>query len=402
MAHGGHGKRSVSGKPTHNTKGGNKGLDVRNPAQIKKETNKKKTKMGSIKNRIRSIERLLKKNPSVEVKNAQHKLLEDLKKQGEEHQRAELERKMSLRYRRVKFFERRKIERSIKRLEKLQEAGADMTDNAATEQKLDITEQLAQLKEDLEYVRFFPKTEKYVSLFVGNDDEEVITKRSKLRQQIKANMAAAAAAGVEPEEMANNEDQAMEVSDDDFFLAGSSSDEAETDDKCTPTRSKPGAARDCTSKKPAMSSARHTIGHKNHQQRQRLQSSGSDSQVHNQRPQSSGSNYKNKIRDQRHRMTGGENENKKQKTMKISSPSSDPLPSYSRSLQGKSQPASNTTFRTASSVQSSSNNAGLSNVPSSYISSDIIKAPTIPEVGSSDMDAQKKRRRKHRPKKKKA
>lgn len=39
-----------------------------------------------------------------EVKDAQEKRLEDLKKQAELHARCELERKMSLRYRRVKFF----------------------------------------------------------------------------------------------------------------------------------------------------------------------------------------------------------------------------------------------------------------------------------------------------------
>jgi len=39
-----------------------------------------------------------------EIKEAQQKRLEELKLQSDSHARAELERKMALRYRRVKFF----------------------------------------------------------------------------------------------------------------------------------------------------------------------------------------------------------------------------------------------------------------------------------------------------------
>lgn len=389
MAHGGHGKRREAGKPARS---GNKGLAV----QQSDKKNQKKSKMASIKNQMRSIRRLLQKNLSAEMKDAQQKHLEDLKRQAEQNQRAELERKMSLRYRRVKFFERRKIERAIKRLEKLQEAGSDDLESAAMTHKLTITEQLAQLKEDLEYVRFFPKTEKYVSLLLGHDDEEVIAKRSKLREQIKANLAAAAAAGVEPEEMEIDEDQAMEVIDDDFFLAGSSSDDAEADDKRTLTSSKPGAFKDHTAKKLPASSSRCSLGQKHHQQHQRPLKSPSSSQLRNQRPQSTGSKYKNKgsqFCDERHQSQIGSNKNKKQKTT-MNPPPLSPSPSYSRS-----QPASNNTFKIASCVLPSNNNTGLSNAPSSRINSDIVK---VLPVDSSNMDVQKKRRRKHRPKKKKS
>lgn len=43
--------------------------------------------------------------------------------------------------------------------------------------------------------QFFPKTEKYVALFTGGDDSEMIDKRNRLREQIKANLVAAAANG---------------------------------------------------------------------------------------------------------------------------------------------------------------------------------------------------------------
>ncbi|KAI7986304.1 40S ribosomal protein S6 [Camellia lanceoleosa] len=84
---------------------------------------------------------------------------------------------------------RRKIERRIRRLEKMQRASFGQSKEAK------IAEQLSKLKEDLEYVRFFPKTEKYVSLFMGGDDTDIVDRRNTLRKQIKANIIAAAASG---------------------------------------------------------------------------------------------------------------------------------------------------------------------------------------------------------------
>lgn len=48
-------------------------------------------------------------------------------------------------------------------------------------------------------MQFFPKTEKYVSLFMGGDDGEVVEKRNRLRKVIKENILAAAASGKELE-----------------------------------------------------------------------------------------------------------------------------------------------------------------------------------------------------------
>ncbi|CAM6088197.1 unnamed protein product [Calypogeia fissa] len=239
MAHGGYGKRRVAGRLPHSSgsnNGGGKGRD-KGLRGVRKES-EKKAKIVSIKNQIRSIERLLKKPLLSEVKDAQEKRLEDLKKQAELHARCELERKMSLRYRRVKFFERRKIERRIRRLEKQQRSVGDQIFAEGP-----LSQQLLQLKEDLEYVRFFPKTEKYVSLFMGNDDEDVKAKRTALRAKIKANLAAAVAAGVDVEET-GSEDDAMEMSEDDFFMVGSSSDDADADDELTDKSPRLGEEKD--------------------------------------------------------------------------------------------------------------------------------------------------------------
>ncbi|MCO5578294.1 hypothetical protein L7F22_032134 [Adiantum nelumboides] len=104
--------------------------------------------------------------------------------------------------------------------------------------------------------KFFPRTEKYVSLFEGNEDEEVLAKRTKLREQIKANLAALEAAGVEPENMHKDEDPTMAMSDDDFFLVESLSDNAEAGNESPFTSSK--TRPKSTSKKTAMPNARHT------------------------------------------------------------------------------------------------------------------------------------------------
>lgn len=51
--------------------------------------------------------------------------------------------------------------------------------------------------------QFFPKTEKYISLYMGKDDPEVKLKRDQLRERIKHNLLAAAAAGHELEGQMN-------------------------------------------------------------------------------------------------------------------------------------------------------------------------------------------------------
>ncbi|MBA0841155.1 hypothetical protein Goarm_003664, partial [Gossypium armourianum] len=166
---------------------------------------------------------MLRKDLPPEVREAQENKLEGLKKQQEIHNRLAVERKIFLRDRKIKFFERRKIERRIRRLEKLQRT------SSCQAQDVDIADQLSKLKEDLEYVR----TEKYVSLFTGGDDSDIVDRRNRLRKQIKANLIAAAASGKDMEETGSEDDGLLDLSDDDFFLTGTSSDEADADDEWT-------------------------------------------------------------------------------------------------------------------------------------------------------------------------
>ncbi|KAF9674043.1 hypothetical protein SADUNF_Sadunf10G0086900 [Salix dunnii] len=250
MAHGGYGKRRVAErKPPVGRRSKGLGGDKKP---------KQKPKSVSLKNQIRSVERMLrKKELSPEVREAQEKRLEELKRQQEIHARLALERKIFLRDRKIKFFgnsnffneiiffidqshaesskscppfclERRKIERRTRRLEKLQRASSGQV-----AQDVDLADQLSKLKEDLEYVRFFPKTEKYVALFTGGEDPEIVDRRNRLRKQIKANLIAAAASGKDLEETGSEDDGLLDLSEDDFFLTGTSSDEADADDEWT-------------------------------------------------------------------------------------------------------------------------------------------------------------------------
>ncbi|CAN6303191.1 unnamed protein product [Urochloa humidicola] len=173
-------------------------------------------KTASLKNQIRSTERFLRKDLPDEVRIAQEKKLEELKRQQELQNQLAVQRTVQLRDRKIKFFERRKIERMIRRLEKQQRSNGD-----------DVSNNLSKLREDLEYVRFFPKNEKYVSLFAEGNNADV----EKWRKQIKENLMAAAANGKDLEETASDDDT-LDVSDDDFFMSGSSSDE-EADDEWT-------------------------------------------------------------------------------------------------------------------------------------------------------------------------
>ncbi|CAO2821487.1 unnamed protein product [Amaranthus hypochondriacus] len=218
MPHGGYGKRRVAGRKTT--------ASTSHRSKLAGGVNKK-PKAASLKNQIRSTERLLRKELPPEIRLAQERKLDELKKQQDLHIRLAVERKIFLRDRKIKFFERRKIERRMRRLEK------HLRSSSGQAQEKEISEQLAQLKEDLEYVRFFPKTEKYVSLFCGDDDAEIVERRNRFREQIKANIIAAAASGKDLEETGSEDDGLADLSDDDFFLSGTSSDEADADDELT-------------------------------------------------------------------------------------------------------------------------------------------------------------------------
>ena len=132
---------------------------------------------GSLRNRIRGIERTIQHLGSDLSAKGRARLenekasLESLRR---ERRRREREREMTQRYRMVRFFERRKIERRLEREERrLQEGqGSQQT--------------VRRLRRDLRYVREFPKGRKYVALFPkGGHTEESRKMVERIRIEIE-------------------------------------------------------------------------------------------------------------------------------------------------------------------------------------------------------------------------
>ena len=100
------------------------------------------------------------------MRDAQEQKLEALKKQQEIHTRLAAERKIFLRDRKIKFFERRKIERRIRRLEKLHRASSSSSSAAQP-----YPDQLSALKKDLQYVMVCV----HCSFFVALKSPQILT-----------------------------------------------------------------------------------------------------------------------------------------------------------------------------------------------------------------------------------
>lgn len=156
-----------------------------------------KTKYVPVSKRIRDVKRLLNK-PDLDaaVKVASEKKLVALLEEFEQRKRAELERKYAVKYHKVRFFERVKLERRLGKLKRQQEkaalgAGPGLT----SEQEIE----LRQAEDDLQYVLNFPKGEKYISILKNAEEPEaqahLETERSRLRALVKQQLAEAALLG---------------------------------------------------------------------------------------------------------------------------------------------------------------------------------------------------------------
>jgi hypothetical protein len=92
--------------------------------------------------------------------------LEVLNKEIDGKNKEELERKRAVRYHKVKFFERRKVERKIDTVTK--KLSQEKKDEVKAKE---LREELARLEDDLIYVMYFPKAKKYISLFAQVDEK---------------------------------------------------------------------------------------------------------------------------------------------------------------------------------------------------------------------------------------
>ncbi|KAL6758802.1 hypothetical protein V8C86DRAFT_1411008 [Haematococcus lacustris] len=146
------------------------------------KTNKKSV---SLRDRLRFLTHLLKKEDL--TPGARTRAENELRAAQEQQRQAaakERERKLAVRYHKVRFFERIKIERQIGQLHrKLQEA---VEQGVAPEE---VSEQQAVLEEwqrKLMYVRHFPAGEKYVSLLRQADSPETQAALDQERRRLHA------------------------------------------------------------------------------------------------------------------------------------------------------------------------------------------------------------------------
>ncbi|KDD73077.1 hypothetical protein H632_c2562p0, partial [Helicosporidium sp. ATCC 50920] len=135
----------------------------------------KPVKQKSFKNKIRDVERLLKRGGLDAASQArQEEMLEYYKQSQAVQQRKLLEIKYAVRYHKVRFFERVKVDRKRKKLQaQLAALAPDSPEREALSASLEAAEK------DLEYVLFFPRGEKYVSLLKGSEAEEDKGKRQE-------------------------------------------------------------------------------------------------------------------------------------------------------------------------------------------------------------------------------
>ncbi|KAL3142959.1 hypothetical protein ABBQ38_003244 [Trebouxia sp. C0009 RCD-2024] len=192
---------------------------LKGPKADKKGDQKSKSgKLTSTKNKIRGVQRLLRK-AGVDSKlrrSLEAKLLE-LQESLKKHNKEELERKFAVRYHKIRFFERIKLERRIKQLSGKAQRGHALS---ATEQQ-----QIQKLKQDLQYVLHFPKGERYVSILKDAAEPEAQAKldaeRIRLKAVIKRQLAESAMLTEADEGLSLAESTAKDQSDcegDAFFL----------------------------------------------------------------------------------------------------------------------------------------------------------------------------------------
>mmetsp|Transcript_579 Transcript_579/g.1207 ORF Transcript_579/g.1207 Transcript_579/m.1207 type:complete len:220 (+) Transcript_579:79-738(+) len=144
-------------------------------------------KVRSLKNRIRDVEKLLaKEGISEELRAAMESKLALLQEEKAEKDLKEKERAFAVKYKKVKFFERKKVIKRIERTRNEMEAEKD------EEKKKKLEEQLELEEKRLNYIVHFPPLEKYISLFPSTPHtEEVDEKQRKFMEEANERAAAA-------------------------------------------------------------------------------------------------------------------------------------------------------------------------------------------------------------------
>ncbi|KAF9047492.1 hypothetical protein BJ165DRAFT_1466536 [Panaeolus papilionaceus] len=113
-----------------------------------------------IKAALRQTRRLLAKDKlDAKIRVETERRLKTLEAELQQAEQAKKEQAMAIRYHKVKFFERQKVTRKLKQVQKHIESAEDKSEK----KKLQST--LQELRIDLNYIFHYPKAKKYISLF---------------------------------------------------------------------------------------------------------------------------------------------------------------------------------------------------------------------------------------------
>ncbi|KAL7273813.1 18S rRNA maturation protein [Rhizina undulata] len=142
------------------------------------------TSTSTLKKKIRDVERLLKKSSrplSATVRSESERALEAYKHELKHAQSSFRDQKIAKKYHMVRFFERQK---AIRRLRKLQRSLTTPIPDDAT-----LKAQILNAQIDLNYTLHYPKGEKYISLFKDPTAESKMSeKRELIRKEIAQQM----------------------------------------------------------------------------------------------------------------------------------------------------------------------------------------------------------------------
>jgi hypothetical protein len=167
---------------------------------------------GSIKKMIRDTNRLLSRpNLPADLRREQERKLSALQVTLSDRQKAEIEREMAVKYRMVKFFERKKA------LRRLAAAQAKTDSSAVSEAQL-----------DLAYILHFPKGRKYIALYQTSSSAESLAEREAIRKQISEKLALLGAETMLAK--VTQSKKALKASDDDDEDEDSDEDQDDSDD----------------------------------------------------------------------------------------------------------------------------------------------------------------------------
>jgi hypothetical protein len=167
---------------------------------------------GSIKKMIRDTNRLLNRpNLPADLRREQERKLSALQVTLSDRQKAEIEREMAVKYRMVKFFERKKA------LRRLAAAQAKTDSSAVSEAQL-----------DLAYILHFPKGRKYIALYQTSSSAESLAEREAIRKQISEKLALLGAETMLAK--VTQSKKALKASDDDDEDEDSDEDQDDSDD----------------------------------------------------------------------------------------------------------------------------------------------------------------------------